>query len=210
MYAAKYIVTQLPDLSVGKPICQRPFLGTKKGQIRASNRRSPILTLTYVTLITSGTECKSSGSCFKWPVAGNCLPHHSNLPDGFGPRRRAVAIVDLTGPAKTTLVNLMMRFYGPGGLRSTAWTWRRRSGTSSARGWAWCYRTPGCSAGPSGTTLPMAGRTLRRRRSWRRRASSGPCRRATTRCSTTRAATSRPMRSSCSPLPGSSGPARRC
>ena len=82
---------------------------------------------------------------------------------------------------------------------------RRRDdpATSCARGWAWCCRTRGCSAAPSATTSPTAGPThgggdpgggagdvrgpVRAR----------PCPRATTPCSTTRAPTSRPGRSSC-------------
>src|SRR6476661_8905891 len=44
----------------------------------------------------------------------------------------------------------------PGGSRRTAWTSSRCPGTSCARGWAWCCRTPGCSGEKQLLTIARA------------------------------------------------------
>ena len=79
---------------------------------------------------------------------------------------------------------------------------------------AWCSRTPGCSATPSGRTSATATPTPPTPRSSRPPGSpmsigSSPrCPRVTTPSSTTRATTSPPARSSCSPSLGPSSPTR--
>ena len=74
------------------------------------------------------------------------LIEHLNLEVQPG---QTVAIVGPTGAGKTTLVNLLMRFYeiDGGPSSSTAWTPARWLATTCAGCSAWCCRTPGCSAG---------------------------------------------------------------
>ena len=85
---------------------------------------------------------------------------------------QTVAIVGPTGAGKTTLVNLIMRFYELDGgrilLDGVDIAAMRRADLRSRRS-AWCCRTPGCSAARSATTSATADPTRPRRRSSRPR-----------------------------------------
>ena len=130
---------------------------------------------------------------------------------------QTVAIVGHTGAGKTTLVNLMMRFYELDagritldGVDVTAMTrneLRSRMGMVLQDTWLF--------GGTIRDNIAYGRPGPRRTRSWRRPGRrtwtglSGPCRTATTPCSRTRAAMCPRARSSCSPSPGRSWPGRR-
>lgn len=130
---------------------------------------------------------------------------------------QTVAIVGPTGAGKTTLVNLLMRFYEVTGGRITldGVDISTLSRGNCAPGSAWSSRTPGCSAARSPTTSRTGcPATCRANASWRRRwprtptASSVRSPTATTRSWTRRAAASARARSNCSPSRGRSSSSR--
>lgn len=81
-----------------------------------------------------------------------------------------VAIVGPTGAGKTTLVNLLMRFYevDDGRIKVEGQDITGVTRDSLRRSFGRCCRTPGCLPAPSGKTSPMASRTPPTRKSKRR------------------------------------------
>ena len=121
--------------------------------------------------------------CFSY-VPEKKLIENFNLSVHPGQR---VAIVGPTGCGKTTLINLLMRFYAGACARPTAW----------------CFRRRGSRRAPSAKTSPWAGPTRPRTKSSRPRRpptpirSSCDCPTATTRSSARTAACCPKGRSSC-------------
>ena len=100
-----------------------------------------------------GPRCGSTSSTSRSPTTPD-KPLITDLSLRAEPGQ-TVAIVGPTGAGKTTLVNLIMRFYELNGGRITAGRrghLRRCRGRLCAARSAWCCRTPGCSTAPSATT----------------------------------------------------------
>lgn len=147
-------------------------------------------------------EVEMRDVCFAYPGGGESVLHGFSLHARPG---QVVAIVGPTGAGKTTIINLLMRFYdADGGRDLRGWPGDPHADACPACGalMPWCSRIRGFFPEPCLKTLHTGARMLRVIR-WRRRRgpliltdSSVLCRRGMTRCCATAAQASPRGRSS--------------